>query len=83
LGEEQVASGRHLSSATDCKPHQRAADDQHDDHDQNEFTDTGDKASVKVHLDQDWAVLYVSRWLVAPIQQADGSCPSPGPGSAG
>ena len=34
-----------LSSATDCKPEQRAADDQHDDHDQNEFTDTGDKTS--------------------------------------
>ena len=43
--EKQVDSGRDLSSATDCKPEQRAADDQHDDHDQNEFTDTGDKAS--------------------------------------
>ena len=30
--------------------------------------------AVKLHTDQDWVVLYVSRWLAAPIQQADGSC---------
>lgn len=37
--------GRDLSSPTDGKPEQRAADDHHDDHDQNELTDTGEKTS--------------------------------------
>lgn len=37
--------GRDLSSPTDRKPEQRAADDQHDDHDQDEFTDPGEEAS--------------------------------------
>jgi hypothetical protein len=43
--DEQVDPGPDLSSATDCKSEQCAADDQHNDHDQNEFTDTGDKTS--------------------------------------
>jgi hypothetical protein len=30
-----------ISSPTDGKPKQRAADDQHNDHDQKELTDTG------------------------------------------
>jgi hypothetical protein len=38
-----ASSGRDLSSPTDRKPEQRAADDQHDDHDQNELTDPGEK----------------------------------------
>ena len=33
------------ASPTNRKPKQRAADDQHDDHDQNELTDTSEKAS--------------------------------------
>ena len=40
-----AGSGRDLPSPTDRKPEQRAADDQHDDHNQNELTDTGEKTS--------------------------------------
>jgi hypothetical protein len=40
-----AVSGGVLSSPTDGKPQQRAADDQHDDHNQNELTDTGEKTS--------------------------------------
>jgi hypothetical protein len=40
-----IAAGRDLSSPTDSKPEQRAADDQHDDHNQNELTDPGEKTS--------------------------------------
>jgi retron-type reverse transcriptase len=29
--------------------------------------------AVEVDTDQPWVVLYVKRWLVAPIQQSDGS----------
>lgn len=29
--------------------------------------------AVKAHTDQRWVVLYVQRWLAAPVQQADGT----------
>jgi retron-type reverse transcriptase len=29
--------------------------------------------AVEVNTDQPWVVLYVKRWLVAPIQNSDGS----------
>lgn len=41
------------------------------------FFDTVDHAlmvkAVRAHTDQEWVVLYVQRWLVAPLQRPDGT----------
>jgi retron-type reverse transcriptase len=29
--------------------------------------------AVRANTDQDWVVLYVQRWLVAPLQRRDGA----------
>ncbi len=29
--------------------------------------------AVRAHTDQEWVVLYVQRWLVAPLQRPDGT----------
>jgi group II intron reverse transcriptase/maturase len=38
-------------------------------------------AAVEKHTELSWAVLYVRRWLVAPIQHPDGSCLTPAKGT--
>jgi RNA-directed DNA polymerase len=37
--------------------------------------------AVKKHADQPWVLLYVQRWLTAPIQQADGTLVTPDRGT--
>ena len=38
-------------------------------------------AAVQKHTDLPWVVLYIKRWLVAPIQRPDGKCVVPGKGT--
>jgi retron-type reverse transcriptase len=38
-------------------------------------------AAVQRHTDLPWAVLYIKRWLVAPVQHPDGRCVVPGKGT--
>ncbi len=37
--------------------------------------------AVRKHMDKPWVLLYVQRWLIAPIQQADGTLVTPDRGT--